>query len=130
MKKYLFVSSLAFLALSFSACKKNKTEGGIDKPNPTTNQKPVVTITSPGSEVIVGQNFSIVAEASDPNGSIVKVNFYSSDIEKGSDNTSPYESRTFQYGNLGARELKAVAYDNSGDSTIATMQVDAVNSNK
>ncbi|MCU0430538.1 MAG: Ig-like domain-containing protein [Cytophagaceae bacterium] len=125
MKKHLFFSSLVFLALSFSACKKDKTQGGADNPNPTTNQKPVVTFTGPVSPleadpIVGGVDTKLTVSASDPDGSIVKVKFYSGTSKIYEDVTAPYETNTFNAG-IGTVTCYADAFDNSGDSTRASL---------
>ncbi len=57
------------------------------------NQPPVVEITSPANGAIyyTGENVLITATASDPDGSITKVEFYSGASKLGEDATSPYE---------------------------------------
>jgi hypothetical protein len=129
MKKHLFFSLLAVLALSFSACKKDDKDnsgGG----NPTPNQKPVVTFTGPVGNVDAYINFTLKVNASDPDGSITKVKFYivsgGKEVKMSEDLISPYESSETNI-QPGQRTFYADAFDNNGDSTRAQIIITAVN---
>src|SRR5205085_8518424 len=62
-------------------------------PTPTPGPGyPQVTLTVPtsGSSFVAGTDITLAATASDPNGSIVKVEFYNAGALIGTDTTSPY----------------------------------------
>ncbi|GAB4267570.1 MAG: hypothetical protein Kow0029_02110 [Candidatus Rifleibacteriota bacterium] len=84
----------------------------------TVNQAPIVSITSPtgGATYNSGQTVEITASASDPDGSITKVEFYNGTTLLGSDDTSPY---TYSWVSVaaGSYSLMAKAYDNLGETT-------------
>ncbi|RLP53434.1 MAG: hypothetical protein D6160_15875 [Ketobacter sp.] len=78
---------------------------------------PAVTLTAPayGSSFKEGSNIAIKASASDRDGSIARVDFYSNGILLGSDKSAPY---TFNWaGTKGNYDLYAVAIDNDNLST-------------
>lgn len=77
------------------------------------NQLPVVTITSPanGTSYTAPATITIEADASDVNGSIVRVDFYRGNALIGSDSTSPYAYIWKNVGE-GVYTLTAKAYDN------------------
>jgi uncharacterized protein (DUF2141 family) len=79
------------------------------------NQPPVVTITSPSNGAVFrrGSDITITANASDPDGNIVRVAFYRNSNLLGIDNSSPY---SFRWRNVssGSYTLTAVATDNGG----------------
>lgn len=94
--------------------------GAIDKP-------PVVSLTSPTTNdtFYAPANITATAQASDPDGQVVRVDFYLGDTLAGSTTNSP---ATFTYTNLdvGSYTLSAVAVDNVGlsaHSTPVTVQV-------
>ncbi len=80
-----------------------------------TNQKPVVSITSPAnnSSKTVGLPFTITATASDPDGTVASVSFYHNGVLITTDATSPY-SAIWSPTATGNVILKAVATDNFG----------------
>lgn len=88
---------------------------------PPANQAPVVTITSPGQ----GQSFvapatvTIAASASDADGTIIAVDFYSGTILLGRDTSAPY---AFSVPSLpaGTYALKALAIDDRGATTMSS----------
>jgi regulation of enolase protein 1 (concanavalin A-like superfamily) len=81
----------------------------------STNQPPTVSITSPAS----GAGFtapalvSMAANASDPDGSVMAVDFYAGSQLIGTDTSSPYTA-TWNNVAAGTYSLTAVARDNSG----------------
>lgn len=92
-------------------------------------QSPVVAITSPanGSSFPVGTNVTVTAEASDPDGTIVKVDFYANGFKLGVDSTAPYQLSGAP-AEAGTFQVTAVAFDNSGDSTVSdTVAITFVN---
>jgi hypothetical protein len=91
--------------------------------NPTcapTNQPPNITITTPaqGASYPAGSEISLTASASDPGGSIVKVEFYNNGIKFATDSSAPYEYAGIDV-EPGNYVLTAKAFDNSGDSTVS-----------
>lgn len=85
------------------------------------NNPPQVTISSPSnnSVFISPANIIIDANASDDDGTVSKVNFYSGPAWLGEDVTSPY---SFSWANVpaGNYSLTAIAIDNSGDSGVSS----------
>jgi len=79
---------------------------------------PVVQITAPpdNSEFESGSDLMITAAASDPNGQIVKVEFYADEQLLVTDETTPYEY-FWQMPPTGNYDLRAIATDNDGNST-------------
>ena len=67
--------------------------------------------------------FTITAEASDPDGSIVKVAFYDGETLLASKSRAPYTYKVNSL-NRGTHKLKAVATDNDGRTATAVMQVE------
>jgi uncharacterized protein YjbI with pentapeptide repeats len=86
-------------------------------PSPN-NQPPVVSITSPSNNATVYRilGTTIRASASDPDGSILKVEFYSGNTLLGSDTSAPY-SLFWRPATKGNHTLTARAYDNGGANT-------------
>ena len=78
---------------------------------------PNVSIISPlsGTELTEGASTDILVDATDPDGSITKVEVFVGNVMIGSDQTKPYEVK---WNNMapGTHALRAVAYDNSGMS--------------
>lgn len=71
----------------------------------------------------------MAAAATDGDGSVARVDFYSGSTRIGSDTTSPY---TFSWGNVaaGSYALKAVATDNAGATAMSSTVTITVNVNK
>ncbi len=97
------------------------------------NTPPTVTLTNPTNSAIytAPATISLAATASDPNGSIVKVEFYKGTTLIGTSTTAPY---TFPWVNVavGTYVVTAKAYDNQGataTSNAATIVVNAVPAN-
>ncbi|MFM1768533.1 MAG: hypothetical protein RJA22_1062 [Verrucomicrobiota bacterium] len=82
---------------------------------------PTVTITSPanGASLAVPVNFTFSADATDPDGSVARVDFFAGNILLGSDSTAPF---SITVTNLleGSHQLTAVATDNGGASGTST----------
>lgn len=87
----------------------------------TTNNPPSVNITSPstGATFTAPANITISANASDSDGSITKVEFYSGSTKLGEDTSSPFN---FIWNNVsaGSYTITAKATDNSGAATTST----------
>jgi len=79
---------------------------------------PVVQITAPkdNSEFESGSDILITAAASDPNGQVVKVEFYADEMLLAVDETAPYE-HLWQKPPPGNYDLRAIATDNDFNST-------------
>lgn len=91
------------------------------------NLPPVVTLTAPtgGSTFTSPATVTLSATASDPDGTIAKVEFYQGDVKLGESTVAPF---TFTWPNVwpGSFPLSAKAYDNIGavtQSTAATIVV-------
>ena len=98
--------------------------------NTATNQVPTATLTAPanGASFTAPATIALTATASDTDGTITKVEFYSGSTLLGTDTTAPY---SFSWASVAAGTfvLKAVAYDNggaSGSSATATVTVTAI----
>jgi regulation of enolase protein 1 (concanavalin A-like superfamily) len=95
------------------------------QPSAPANQPPVVSIAAPagGASFTAPANITVTVQASDPNGTVAKVELYNGTTLLGTDTTSPY---SFSWTNVaaGSYTLKAIAYDNTGASTTsATVSV-------
>ncbi len=95
------------------------------------NQSPVVTITSPSNNAMFSQpaTITINATASDPDGTISKVEFYNGNTLLGTDNSAAY---SFVWSNVvaGNYQITAKAYDNStGITTSSVINVTVGNQN-
>ncbi|MBP2833013.1 cellulase family glycosylhydrolase [Aquimarina sp. U1-2] len=89
--------------------------------NPDGNEEPMVSIVSPssGQTFVEKSNITIDASATDSNGSITKVEFFSNGTKVGEDTTAPY---TFIINEIlvGNYTFTAKATDNSNLSTISS----------
>jgi photosystem II stability/assembly factor-like uncharacterized protein len=95
------------------------------------NQSPVVTITSPSNNAMFSQpaNITINATASDPDGTISKVEFYNGNTLLGTDNNAAY-SFVWNGVTAGNYQITAKAYDNStGVATSSVINVTVGNQN-
>jgi hypothetical protein len=98
------------------------TSGGV------SNTPPTVSLTSPTNGAVLGTGtVAMSAAASDPGGSVSKVDFYQGTTKLGTIITSPY---TFNWNNVlsGTYSVYAVATDNQGltaTSATASIQVNA-----
>jgi len=84
----------------------------------TTQLPPVVSIVSPedNTEITIGTDFDIIAEASDLDGTVEKVEFYEDDLLIGELTSEPY-ILNWIFEVLGEYEITAVATDNDGFTT-------------
>ncbi len=97
--------------------------------NVGTNSPPVVLITAPltGAQIMSGNAISITASASDANGAVAKVEFFSGTTKLGEDLTSPY-GFIWSDAPAGDHALTAKATDNLGaTSTSAIVNISVVN---
>ncbi len=85
------------------------------------NGEPTVSITSPsnGQTFIEGSNVTINVNATDSDGSISKVEFFSNGNKIGEDTSSPYNF-TINAGQIGNYVLTAKAFDNDNLSSISS----------
>jgi gliding motility-associated-like protein len=93
------------------------------------NIAPLVSIAAPleNSEFATGGSISITASASDPDGSVTKVEFFEGTTKLGEDLTAPY---TFIWNNVpeGSYALNAVATDNeNGVTTSESIDISVTN---
>lgn len=86
--------------------------------NPPANIPPEITITShENSEVVTyGSDILLTVDATDSDGYITKVEFFSGDSLLGHDSTAPFEY-TWSDVDSGTYDLTCIAYDDDGDST-------------
>ncbi len=86
------------------------------------NTPPTVNITSPanGSKYTKGANISVAVNASDADGSVVKVEFFNSSTLLGTDNSSPY-SFTISNAQASSYTLSAKATDDEGATTTSSV---------
>jgi hypothetical protein len=97
----------------------------------TGNIAPVVSLTAPAdlSTYQSPASIPVSATASDPDGSIARVDFFASGALIGSDSTAPY-AMTWTGAAIGTYNVTAVAVDNLGSSTTSNVaRVSVVSSN-
>jgi hypothetical protein len=86
----------------------------------SSNRFPTVTLSAPASGTTYAAPASLVlsALASDTDGTVARVDFYSGGTLLGSDTTAPY---SFTWGSVpaGTYSIAAVAYDNAGAKTVS-----------
>lgn len=86
----------------------------------SSNRPPVVSLTAPavGAQFTAPASIALSAGASDPDGTIARVDFYNGSTLIGSDASSPY---TFSWSNVaaGTYSVTAVARDNGGATTVS-----------
>jgi regulation of enolase protein 1 (concanavalin A-like superfamily) len=85
---------------------------------PGSNQPPTAALTAPanGATYNAPATIAMTATASDPDGSIARVDFYAGSTLLGSDTSSPY-AFSWSGAPTGTHTLTAVARDNAGSST-------------
>ena len=85
------------------------------------NNPPLVAITAPqdGSTATVGSNMNLVANASDTDGTVSRVDFRAGSTMVGSATSQPF-SVTWTPGNAGTYSVTAVATDDSGATTTSS----------
>ena len=88
---------------------------------PSTNQPPVISISSPvnGSSFRSPATITITANASDIDGTISKVEFFNGSIKLGERTTTPY-SFVWKYVPRGTYSITATATDNLNSKTVST----------
>jgi|GEM_PF-4060695 len=96
----------------------------------TTNESPIVVVTSPayGASYTSPANIIITANATDEDGTISKVEFYQGETLLGTDLTYPY---SYSVANLptGTYNFTAIAYDNLNASSVFTVSNIVVSDN-
>ncbi len=85
---------------------------------PRDNKAPTVSLSASSTAVQVNTATSLTANASDPDGTISKVEFYNGTTMIGSDSTSPF-TVNFTPTTAGTYAMTARAYDNWGVTTIS-----------
>ncbi|HBE43318.1 MAG TPA: hypothetical protein DDW27_19380, partial [Bacteroidales bacterium] len=90
------------------------------KPAPAENKLPIVGISSPtnGSSFTAPATVTIDAVASDPDGTIAKVEFFQGNVKIGEKTTTPY-SITWKEVPEGTWSLTAIATDNANSKTVS-----------
>ena len=87
----------------------------------STNQPPSISLTFPasGATFTAPGSITLSANASDSDGTIVRVDFYSGSTLLGTDTSSPY---SLAWNNVlaGSYSLTAVAHDNAGATTVSS----------
>lgn len=91
----------------------------IEEPGATANRRPTVALAAPAS-VSAGTAVALSAIASDPDGSIAKVDFFAGGVLIGTDDTAPY-SVSWTPATGGDHALTARATDNAGATTTSTV---------
>lgn len=88
-------------------------------PGPTSNP-PVVALTNPANQSTfsIPEDITLTAQASDPDGAIILVEFFSGDLKIGETTTSPY-SMIWQQRRSGSFSVTAIATDNSNLKTVS-----------
>jgi Bacterial Ig domain/Domain of unknown function (DUF1929) len=87
-------------------------------PPPPRNQLPSVSLTSPANNARFTSpaKVSLAATASDPDGTVIRVEFFNGTTKVGEDTTAPYTGQ-WNTGAAGTYTLTARATDNAGEST-------------
>jgi len=95
------------------------------------NVPPVVNIVTPGNKAVINANasVSITANATAPNGSVTKVEFYNGSVKLGEDLTSPY-NHDWTTSSPGVYVIVAKAVDNNGMTAAHQILVTVNPSNK
>ena len=107
MKKILIFLSIIMVLLFTISCEE-------DKPTEQETTPPEVVITFPAnnSEIIIGSEIEIIADAND-SGGISKVEFYINGNKENTDYSTPYKYEWNVLGVAGAVSIYAKAYDES-----------------
>ena len=92
------------------------------------NSTPITSITSPSNNSIFvsGDNINISASASDLDGEITKVEFYSNEVKIGEDLSSPYQY-TWTNPPIGTHNITTIATDNENASSTSDVVTVIVN---
>ena len=132
----VYMNRLAYVGLAVtSRAARSLTTAGFSNVNVAVtpsgsggNQLPSVSLTNPtaGATFTASSNITLSASASDPDGTVSSVDFYSGTTLIGSDSTSPY-SVTWNNVPAGSYSLTAVAKDNAGASATSAAVAITVN---
>ena len=116
-------SAVAYSTGYFTNASISGGSGGGSSPVPG-NQPPQVSLTSPASGATFGApaTFTLTASASDSDGGVAVVEFYSGDYLLGSDTTSPYSVPLYGIPS-GTYSFTAVARDVAGAMTVSSERV-------
>ena len=89
----------------------------VEKAAPAVNRLPSVTLSAPGSQTVFEAPASVLltANADDPDGTIIKVEYFLGSVKSGESLTPPY-SYNFTCDSAGIYEITARAFDNLGAS--------------
>jgi RHS repeat-associated protein len=98
-------------------------------PIPPPNQAPTVSMASPGGPFRLGTTIALSATASDPDGSISRVDFYQGSSLLGSDTTAPYEA-SYQPPGAGTYQFSAIAFDDRSASATSNVVSATFNANQ
>lgn len=92
----------------------------VEKAAQTINQAPVIAITSPlhSDSFEAPATVTLTAAASDPDGSVSRVEYYIGDVLLGESYSHPFP-HSFQSDTAGTFQIRAVAYDNLNASTFS-----------
>jgi len=92
----------------------------VEKSAPAVNQMPSVTISSPGNNGVFESpvRISITASASDPDGTIEKVEYYLGQNKIGENTEHPY-TIMFESDSAGSYEITAKAFDNLNATSVS-----------
>jgi endoglucanase len=108
-------------ALNGVACTGSVTSPSPSSSSPSANQPPTASLTSPaaGATFTAPATVNFAATASDPDGTVARVDFLSGSTVVGSDTTSPY---AYAWTNVaaGSYSVSARAVDNLGATTTTT----------
>jgi len=90
----------------------------VEKSTPAANQAPLITISAPlnSNSFEAPVTITLTATASDPDGSVIRVEYYLGDVKLGESITPPF-SFYFQSDTAGIFEITAIAYDNLNATT-------------
>lgn len=85
----------------------------------TENQAPSVTLINPADNAtyFAEEEFTLIAEASDADGSIAKVVFYIGGSKYAELTKAPYEIKNFDFNNPGTYRISVTAFDDKGAAT-------------
>jgi hypothetical protein len=116
-------------AIAYDTAGASATSAGVTVTVQSSNQPPTVSLTAPaaGASYPAPATVSVAASATDPDGTIARVEFYAGTTWLTSDYSAPYG---FSWSSVaaGTYSIRAVAYDNanaSATSTASTITVSA-----
>lgn len=93
----------------------------------TVNQLPVINITYPfnNSSFEIQQTITLTADATDPDGTINRVEYFNSSIKIGESFSSPFNV-PFEINKEGSYEITAIAYDNLNGISSSSIKLYAI----